>query len=59
MFGGQTSTQAGGERAGRKIRLERDDVHAIRDTVPLVGGDFARSLVRGANGGARLSARRT
>ena len=22
MFGGQTSTQAGGERAGRKIRLE-------------------------------------
>ena len=25
MFGGQTSTQAGGERSGRKIRLEIDD----------------------------------
>ena len=28
MFGGQTSTQAGGERSGRKIRLELDDVAA-------------------------------
>jgi putative ABC transport system permease protein len=37
MFGGQTSTQAGGERAGHKIRLEMDDVQTIRDTVPLVG----------------------
>jgi putative ABC transport system permease protein len=36
MFGGQTSTQAGGERAGRKIRLERSDVEAIRESVPLV-----------------------
>src|SRR5258707_15874665 len=32
---GQTSAQAGGERAGRKIRLERTDVDAIRDAVPL------------------------
>jgi putative ABC transport system permease protein len=36
MFDGQTSAQAGGERAGRKIRLERTDVDAIRETVPLV-----------------------
>lgn len=36
MHGGQTSSQAGGERAGRRIRLELTDVDAIRDTVPLV-----------------------
>jgi putative ABC transport system permease protein len=35
MFDGQISTQAGGERAGRKIRMERTDVDAIRDAVPL------------------------
>ena len=37
MFGGRTSTQAGGERAGRRVRLELSDLDAIRDTVPLVG----------------------
>src|SRR5512136_298168 len=37
MWGGRTSTQAGGERAGRKIRFDLSDVDAIRDTVPLVG----------------------
>ena len=36
MFGGRTSTQAGGERAGRRIRLELSDVDAIRDTIPQV-----------------------
>src|ERR1700685_3265939 len=36
MFGGQTSTQAGGERSGRKIRLEDTDSALIRDNVPLV-----------------------
>src|ERR1700733_2539651 len=36
MFGGQTSTQAGGERSGRKIRLEDTDAQLIRDNVPLV-----------------------
>jgi putative ABC transport system permease protein len=36
MFGGQTSQQAGGERAGRRVRLETADVDAVRDTVPLV-----------------------
>jgi len=37
MFGGRTSTQAGGERAGRWIRLELSDVDTIRESVPLVG----------------------
>jgi putative ABC transport system permease protein len=37
MHGGRTSTQAGGERAGRRIRLDLSDVEAIRETVPLVG----------------------
>jgi len=35
MFGGQTSLQAGGERAGRLIRLRLPDVEAI-GTLPLV-----------------------
>src|SRR3954468_6594990 len=34
MFPGQTSTQAGGERAGRRIRLELSDVDSIRETAP-------------------------
>src|ERR1700748_395928 len=38
MFRGQTSTQAGGERSGRVIRLVLDDSQLIRDNVPLVGG---------------------
>jgi len=37
MSNGQTSSQAGGERAGRSIRLEASDVDAIRDSVPFVG----------------------
>ncbi len=36
MAQGQTSLQAGGLRAGRKVRLELDDVAAIREAVPLV-----------------------
>lgn len=46
MFGGQTSTQAGGERAGRKIRLELSDVDAIRDSVPLVSAVSAEVMLR-------------
>jgi putative ABC transport system permease protein len=46
MFGGQTSKQAGGERAGHKIRLELEDVQTIRDTVPLVGAVSAEIMVR-------------
>ena len=37
VFGGRTSTQPGGERAGRWIRLELSDVDAIQETVPMVG----------------------
>ena len=47
MFGGQTSAQAGGERSGRVIRLEREDVDAIRDAVPLVAAISPEQLMRG------------
>jgi len=36
IFPGQTSTQAGGERAGRRILLELSDVKALADTVPTI-----------------------
>src|ERR1039458_8628456 len=36
MFGGQTSTQAGGERSGRMIKLETTDYQIIHDHVPLL-----------------------
>jgi putative ABC transport system permease protein len=36
MAEGQTSQQAGGLRSGRRVRLELDDVEAIRTAVPLV-----------------------
>lgn len=48
MGNGQTSTQAGGERAGRRIRLERSDVEAIRGAVPLVAAISPEVMVRGA-----------
>jgi putative ABC transport system permease protein len=35
-WGGQTSMQAGGERAGKRIRFEYEDSQAIRNEVPLV-----------------------
>ena len=47
MFGGQTSTQAGGERAGRRVRLERADVEAIRETVPMVAGISPEMMMGG------------
>lgn len=46
MFGGQTSSQAGGERSGHKIRLEESDVDAIRETVPLVAAISPEVLMR-------------
>ena len=49
MFDGQTSTQAGGERAGRKIRMERTDVDAIRDAVPLAVAVSPEAMVHGAS----------
>jgi putative ABC transport system permease protein len=36
IFPGQTSLQAGGERSGRRILLDLDDVQAIREGVPTV-----------------------
>jgi putative ABC transport system permease protein len=36
IFGGQTSMQAGGERSGRRIRIELKDVQAIQEGVPTV-----------------------
>ena len=35
-FGGQTSMQAGGQRAGRKVHLEYADLEAMRRDVPFV-----------------------
>lgn len=49
MFGGQTSMQAGGERAGHRIRLELSDAEAIRENVPLASAVSAEIMVRGAN----------
>lgn len=36
VYGGKTEMQAGGQRAGRYIRLYRDDVQAIREQCPAV-----------------------
>ena len=47
MFGGQTSTQAGGERAGRRVRMERSDVDAIRESVPLVAAISPEMMMGG------------
>jgi putative ABC transport system permease protein len=46
MFGGQTSTQAGGERSGRQIKLEIEDSALIRDNVPLVAAVSAELMLR-------------
>lgn len=48
VFGGQTSTQAGGERSGRAVRLELTDVDLIRDNVPLVAAISAEIMLREA-----------
>jgi putative ABC transport system permease protein len=48
VFNGQTSKQAGGERAGRRIRMTLTDVEAIRESVPLVAALSPEVLVRGA-----------
>src|SRR5258706_16188450 len=36
LWPGQTSEQAGGERAGKRIRFEIEDVERIRQDAPLV-----------------------
>jgi putative ABC transport system permease protein len=43
LWGGQTSMQAGGQRAGRRIRFKYEDVDAIREEVPLVRAVSAES----------------
>lgn len=36
IFPGQTSQQAGGERAGRRIFLELDDIETLKESVPAI-----------------------
>jgi putative ABC transport system permease protein len=49
LFGGQTSMQAGGERAGRRIFLKEEDVDAIRElgTVKYASPEYLASLPLG------------
>jgi putative ABC transport system permease protein len=42
--GGQTSMQAGGQRSGRKINLEYEDVDAVRREIPLLKYVSAESI---------------
>jgi putative ABC transport system permease protein len=44
LWPGQTSMQAGGQRAGRKIHYEYDDVIALRDEVPIIKAVSAESV---------------
>src|SRR5580692_2675584 len=47
LWPGQTSTQAGGQRAGKKVAYEYEDVEAVRDEVPIVravSGEIDRDL---------------
>jgi len=46
-FGGQTSAQAGGERAGRRIRLERSDIEAVREAAPMVAAISPEMMMGG------------
>src|SRR5437763_16724761 len=48
MFGGQTSSQAGGERSGRKIKFDIADSEVIRNNVPLVAAVSAEVMMRNA-----------
>jgi putative ABC transport system permease protein len=43
LWPGQTSMQAGGQRAGKKVNYEYQDVEAVRDEVPLVRAVSAES----------------
>ena len=45
MAQGQTSSQAGGERSGRVVKLDLEDSALIRDNVPLVAAVSAESLI--------------
>ena len=48
VFGGRTSSQAGGERAGRRILLERTDVEAIREAAPMIAAISPEMMMRGS-----------
>jgi putative ABC transport system permease protein len=37
IFPGRTSEQAGGSKAGTRVRLTQDDVQVIRNAIPLIG----------------------
>ena len=43
LWPGQTSMQAGGQRAGRKIHYEYEDIQAIRAEVPIIRAVSAES----------------
>src|SRR3954463_16172109 len=43
VWGGQTSMQVGGERAGKRIHYQYEDLQAIRDEVPIVRGVSAET----------------
>jgi len=43
LWPGQTSMQAGGQRAGKKVTYEYEDVEALRDDVPLLRAVSAES----------------
>jgi putative ABC transport system permease protein len=47
VFGGSTSMQAGGERAGRRVQLEVTDADAIRESVPMVAAISPEMMMRG------------
>src|ERR1044071_5994866 len=38
IWQGQTSMQAGGERAGKRIKYKYEDIQAIREEVPILKG---------------------
>ncbi|HEX4156637.1 MAG TPA: ABC transporter permease [Acidobacteriaceae bacterium] len=46
VYGGQTSMQAGGERAGQKVQLKDGDAEAVRDSLP-----FLRAVSRESDDG--------
>ena len=43
VWGGQTSMQAGGEHAGKKIHLTAEDLDAVRESMPLIRSVSAES----------------
>ena len=43
LWPGQTSMQAGGQRAGKQVNYQYEDVEAIRDEVPIVRAVSAES----------------